>query len=468
MITLLLLTVATCTTTLASSQSTHTVFLEYGTAVGCGYCKYAHAALKNLYVNSTEPFYYVSLVDDKNTHAAARNSQYNIYGFPTVFFDGGQQVIVGGYSNISYGQQVYEENISVCANRPVPDIDASLSVTWLGNASMTIEATVQNNQTSVYEGYLRVFVTEIRSSMGWKDSGGNTYTFAFLDYAFTENIMISPADTWENTVTWDGHLHSDGHGHSFDGISYDNIMVIATVFNASRHQGYADPPHGNPFDAYYVDETVAAVPILNSQPPETPQIHGATLGKTGVTYNFSVVTTDPEGDSVYYWIDWGDQSSDGWIGPYPSGQEIQVSHRWAEQGAYSIIVKARDVHDAPSPWSDPFTIEILWSELEIESITGGLMTLQATLLNNRSEVFSDIEWNLSVAGGLFHLLNDRSDGVIESLAAGDTAIVQLENILFGFGKISVSVSVHVEDMTITRHAKGFVVGIFVVMLPKER
>ena len=51
---------------------THTIFAEYGTATWCSYCRYAHGALKEIYAEGQYPFYYVSLVTDKNTKASAR------------------------------------------------------------------------------------------------------------------------------------------------------------------------------------------------------------------------------------------------------------------------------------------------------------------------------------------------------------------------------------------------------------
>ena len=68
---------------------THSVFAEYGTATWCGYCKYAHAALKKIYTSGDYPFNFVSLVCDKNPDASSRATEYNLYGYPTVWFDGG-------------------------------------------------------------------------------------------------------------------------------------------------------------------------------------------------------------------------------------------------------------------------------------------------------------------------------------------------------------------------------------------
>ena len=48
---------------------THTVFAEFATATTCGYCKYSHAALKTIYASGDYPFYYVSLICNKNSKA---------------------------------------------------------------------------------------------------------------------------------------------------------------------------------------------------------------------------------------------------------------------------------------------------------------------------------------------------------------------------------------------------------------
>jgi thiol-disulfide isomerase/thioredoxin len=252
----------------ASDSSTHTVFAEFGTATWCGFCKYAHAALKNVYASGLYPFYYVTLVRDVNTHAKDRLfNDYNIYGYPTVFFDGGYRVDVGSGS-VPSAEEKYIASIDTCGMRPVPDIEVILLVGWMENATMNIEVSVQNNEPSDYDGHIRVYVTEISSSMGWNDTWGYPYTFTFLDYAFDEDIHINPGDTWQQSMIWDGHEYTDGYGNDFGEITEDNIMVIAVVFNAEWHQGYAYPPDSRPFDAYYVDETAPG--LWTNSPPYTP------------------------------------------------------------------------------------------------------------------------------------------------------------------------------------------------------
>jgi hypothetical protein len=101
-----------------------------------------------------------------------------------------------------------------------------------------------------------------------------------------------------------------------------------------------------------------------NNPPETPSITGPTSGKAGTAYTYTFVTTDPDGDNVYYYIDWGDDLNSGWLGPYASDLEKTASHTWSEQGTYTIKIKAKDIFDAESDWetlvvSMPLNLQII-------------------------------------------------------------------------------------------------------------
>ena len=67
-------------------------------------------------------------------------------------------------------------------------------------------------------------------------------------------------------------------------------------------------------------------------------------------------TTDPDGDDLYYLFDWDDGSNSGWLGPYASGETACKSHSWSKGGTYYIKVKAKDVNDQESDWSEPLKI----------------------------------------------------------------------------------------------------------------
>ncbi|HWR63417.1 MAG TPA: hypothetical protein VN365_03340, partial [Candidatus Thermoplasmatota archaeon] len=87
-----------------------------------------------------------------------------------------------------------------------------------------------------------------------------------------------------------------------------------------------------------------------NEPPNPPTITGPTKGKIKVAINYNFTTTDPEGDEVYYFIDWGDNTNSSWIGPYPSGDLITKSHTWSKKGTYIIKAKAKDIYGTESGW----------------------------------------------------------------------------------------------------------------------
>lgn len=434
---------------------THTVFAEYGTATWCGYCKYAHGALKNIYAAGTYPFYYVSLVDDKNSIAAARNDQYNIYGFPTVWFDGGYKVNVGAGS-IPAAQAAYESSINACGIRPVEDIDISLTVTWLGGTEMQISAQVDNNEAATYGGHIRVYITEIESSMGWYDTAGQLYTFPLLDYAFNEPVSISAGGSWQDSTTW------DGTSHGFPSITEDNIMVIAAVFNDEWHQGYSYPPSSNPFNAYYVDDAVGTTPGGGGGSPNTPSTpNGPTNGVVGTEYTFYTTTTDPEGDQIYYLFDWGDGTDSGWLGPHNSGEEGSASKTWTNEGTYNVRAKAKDVSGHESGWSNVHQITIASGPiLDVQTITGGLFRVNTIIKNTGSTDANNVQWSINLVGGTI-LLGGSTTGEIENIPAGGQATINSKFIL-GFGSTQVEVTAEIPDGPTDYRSQGASVFLFYI------
>jgi outer membrane protein assembly factor BamB len=93
-----------------------------------------------------------------------------------------------------------------------------------------------------------------------------------------------------------------------------------------------------------------ALQIINEQPPIIPTISGPTSGKANQNYNYTVVSTDPEGNNISYYVDWGDGTNTGWIGPYTSGHELTINHTWNKRGTYTIKAKAMDNYSAESGW----------------------------------------------------------------------------------------------------------------------
>ena len=95
---------------------------------------------------------------------------------------------------------------------------------------------------------------------------------------------------------------------------------------------------------WYIFTTIA------NQPPSTPTITGPAQGKINVETDYNFTATDPDGDNIMYFIEWGDGTNSGWIGPYPSGDIVTKSHTWSTKGTYTIKAKAKDATGAESGW----------------------------------------------------------------------------------------------------------------------
>jgi len=96
-----------------------------------------------------------------------------------------------------------------------------------------------------------------------------------------------------------------------------------------------------------------------NNPPNTPsRPSGPTSGNPGISYTYTTSTTDPDGDDVYYWFDWGDGKNSGWVGPYSSGETGSASHSWDTPGTYYVKVKAKDTKDAESKFSESLEVRI--------------------------------------------------------------------------------------------------------------
>jgi len=100
--------------------------------------------------------------------------------------------------------------------------------------------------------------------------------------------------------------------------------------------------------------TGAVYVFVYKQPPITPTISGPPTGKANQPYDYTFNSTDPNGDNVSYYIDWGDNTNSGWLGPYSSGAAVTRSHTWTTKGTYIIKAKAKNIY-GESDWGT-FTV----------------------------------------------------------------------------------------------------------------
>ena len=91
---------------------------------------------------------------------------------------------------------------------------------------------------------------------------------------------------------------------------------------------------------------------IANEPPTAPDIEGPTSGKVGVEYEWTIVTMDSDGDDVTYYIDWGGECGGGeWHGPYPSGEEVILTHMYTVRSTFIINAMTVDEQGAESNWT---------------------------------------------------------------------------------------------------------------------
>ncbi len=153
----------------------------------------------------------------------------------------------------------------------------------------------------------------------------------------------STGDIWVTTTDIDGYYSETivapeitDDTPSADEIGSDGVIV----------QCLSPPPFGI---------RVKTLVIIENTSPDTPTIDGSTSGKVGTEYDYTFSSTDPDGDDVYYYIDWGDGEFEDWFGPFNSGDPQIKSHSWSEQDTYTIKAKAKDTKGLESDWG---TLEV--------------------------------------------------------------------------------------------------------------
>ena len=166
------------------------------------------------------------------------------------------------------------------------------------------------------------------------------------------------AVSYEVTVTGiEGALCAISRNNELIGYAYTDEAGYAVIeFN--------EPIIGNDpctiaVTAYNKIPYIEELPVNVNKPPEVPdKPTGPNKGNPNQELTFSISTVDPEGDQVYYMWRWGDGNYSDWLGPFTSGATVQASHSWDSTSNYQIRVKAKDILDQETDWSEGLIVSI--------------------------------------------------------------------------------------------------------------
>ena len=176
---------------------------------------------------------------------------------------------------------------------------------------------------------------------------------------------------------------SDTMNVSFYASDHSFIDSVEDVQNGTRAEvNWSDLQYNTTYSWYAVaddGEYTNQSDIWNfttaeNKPPYPPIIiSGPSFGGPGIELYFSAVTSDHEGDKIYYMFDWGDGNYSDWLGPYDISIPVITNHSWNESREYKIRTKAKDTYsNAESDWSEPHNISIS-KQIEINNLKPGFI-----------------------------------------------------------------------------------------------
>ena len=155
--------------------------------------------------------------------------------------------------------------------------------------------------------------------------------------AFFRNDDVYLSDTRDGGVTWSSpEKINDMHGSVVNEYHCVGVTDGGMVWMDNRN--------GNS-DIYF--DLIQG----SNEPPDKPNIAGPSTGKIGEKHNYTFSAFDPDGDDIWYYVNWGDDQVDEWIGPFPSGFEVKIGHTWEEKGTYIISAKSKDNAGKESEWA---------------------------------------------------------------------------------------------------------------------
>jgi parallel beta-helix repeat protein len=150
-----------------------------------------------------------------------------------------------------------------------------------------------------------------------------------------QNGVDESGNNWDNGYPSGGNFWSDYEG--IDQFSGPNQDIQGA-------DGIGDIPYEIP-----CEHSTDFYPLMHPFGiPSPPIIDGPTKGSPGIEYFYIFTAVDPSIEGVYFYVDWGDNSNNKWIGPTTA--PVTLGHTWSVKGTFTVKAKIKDSNGAESEW----------------------------------------------------------------------------------------------------------------------
>ncbi len=212
-------------------------------------------------------------------------------------------------------------------------------LTGINNNNTFFENIISNNTWGIYFSTSYSSFSSDFNSIFHNNFINNTYHARDIYDNQWDNDYPSSGNYWDDYSGGDQY-----HGINQDIPGSDGLGDVSyTIIGGSGQDNYpVISPNG----------------WLNAPPDIASKPSGQRFGTTGREYAYTTTTTDPEGYQMYYNFSWGDGTYSSWLGPYDSGDSVQASHIWGNDGAYAVKIKAMDVRGVENDWSASLIVRI--------------------------------------------------------------------------------------------------------------
>jgi PKD repeat protein len=290
---------------------------------------------------------------------------------------------------------------------------------------------------------------------------GSTGGFVWNAYVADKPAMVERIDD----ITWDGindvvvgTLYTDNYWYFLDGVDGTTIQ---------------SGPYSSPIDA------ITTIPdIVGDSSMEL--IVGGRYGyvtchsgglQTKIIANFSADTTQGPAPLTVHFLDESSAENttiNSWKWDFDNDGTIDSNEQnptwiYEQDGTYTVSLTVSDGVASDTETKENFiTVFPMENMLTIANISGGLLKITAEIQNPSSMEVTDVNWSISLNGGLI-LLGKQKSNSFQSIAPRDSVLIA-DRPIIGIGKVNITITVEAPDIQpVTKTANGFVFLFFIII-----